>query len=103
MYLAVRAYMSKVHEQQKENVVEIDGFVAWLKWNHPLVWYRSGFNTYIKCDYITNNIADVFNNWVKDHKNLTVYEFADKSKLWNFFLKGEGLERSSRGRFFLQS
>jgi hypothetical protein len=36
------------------------------------------FNTAIKCDYITNNIAEVFNNWIKDYKDLPVCELADK-------------------------
>jgi hypothetical protein len=63
-----------------------------MKWNHPLLWYRGGFNTDIKCDYITNNIAEVFHNWVKDHKDLPICELADR--LWNYFLRGEGLKRS---------
>jgi hypothetical protein len=40
--------------------------------------YRSGFDPSIKCDYITNNMAEVFNNWVKDHKDLPVCDLADK-------------------------
>jgi hypothetical protein len=39
----------------------------WLKEYHSLLWYRSGFNPSIKCDYITNNIVEVFNNWIKDY------------------------------------
>jgi hypothetical protein len=32
----------------------------------------------IKCDYITNNLVEVFNNWIKDWKDLPVVELADK-------------------------
>jgi hypothetical protein len=89
MYPAALAYRREVHEQHKAHVVGIDGFVMWLKWNHPLLWYRSGFNTDIKCDYITNNIAEVFNNWVKDHKDLPICELADKIrvKIMELFFK----------------
>jgi hypothetical protein len=105
MYPTAWAYMHEVHEQHKANVVEIDSFIAWIKLNHPLLWYQSGFNMDIKCDYITNNIAEVFNNWVKDHKDLPICELADKIrvKIMEFFLRGEGLEISYRERFFLQS
>jgi hypothetical protein len=81
MYLAARAYRREVHEQHKANVVRIDGFVVWMKMNHPLLWFRSGFNTDINCDYITNNITEVFNNWVKDHKDLPICELADKIRV----------------------
>jgi hypothetical protein len=39
MYLAARAYRREVHEQHKANVVRIDGFVVWMKMNHPLLWF----------------------------------------------------------------
>jgi hypothetical protein len=39
MYPAARAYRHEVHEQHKVNIVVIDGFVTWMKWNHPLLWY----------------------------------------------------------------
>jgi hypothetical protein len=39
---------------------------------------KSGFNPEIKCDYITNNLAEVFNNWIRDRKGLPIVELADK-------------------------
>jgi hypothetical protein len=96
MYPAARAYRCEVHEQHKPNFVRIDGFVTWIKWNHPLLWYRSGFNMGIKCDYIKNNIIKVFNNWMKDHMDLPICELADKIrvKIMELFSRGEGLEIS---------
>jgi hypothetical protein len=49
----------------------------------------------IKCDYITNNIAEIFNNWVNDHKDLSICELADKIrvKIMELFLR-EGLDIS---------
>ena len=46
------------------------------------------FNPEIKCDYITSNIAESFNNWIRDHKDLPVADLADKIRemimvLWN--------------------
>jgi hypothetical protein len=63
------------------NVASISGAKAWLKEYHSLLWYRSGFNPTIKCDYITNNIAEVFNNWIKDYKDLPVCQLADKIRM----------------------
>jgi hypothetical protein len=51
-----------VYEHHKVNVVAIDGLTHWFKEHQSLLWYRSGFNPDIKYDYITNNIAEVFNN-----------------------------------------
>jgi hypothetical protein len=31
-----------------------------------------------KCDYVTNNIAKVLNNWIKDWKDLPVCDLANK-------------------------
>ncbi|CAN6244322.1 unnamed protein product, partial [Urochloa humidicola] len=39
---------------------------------------RCAFNSEIKCDYITNNLAECFNNWIKHIKDLPVCELADK-------------------------
>ena len=56
--------------------------------HHKLKWMRSAFDPAIKCDYVTNNLAECFNNWIKDWKDLPVVEFADKIRemimiLWN--------------------
>jgi hypothetical protein len=81
MYPVARAYRKKVHDYHKVNVVSIEGVIPWLNHWHSLLWYRSGFNPAIKCDYITNNISEVFNNWIKDHKDLAVCELAEKIRV----------------------
>jgi hypothetical protein len=81
MYPTAQAYMLEVHEQHKANVVGIDGLTKWFKENHYFLWYRSGFNSDIKCDYITNNISEVFNNWIKDHNDLPVCDLANKIRV----------------------
>ena len=62
--------------------------VQWLQTNHNLLWYRCGFNSEIKCDYITSNIVESFNNRISDHKDLSVANLADRIReiimvLWN--------------------
>jgi hypothetical protein len=77
MYPAAQTYMREMHDFHMENVGCIANVSSWLKKHHSLLWYRSDFNPATKCDYITNNIAEVFNNWIKDYKNLPVCQLAD--------------------------
>jgi hypothetical protein len=81
MYHVARAYRSEVYEHHMINVASIGGIKVWLKEYHSLLWYRSGFNPAIKCDYITDNIAEVFNNWIKDYKDLPVCKLANKIRV----------------------
>jgi hypothetical protein len=39
------------------------------------LWSRSQFSTYSKVDYETNNLAESFNNWVKQYKGLNLADF----------------------------
>ena len=79
MYPAARAYRTAVFDHHMEKILEADSEVGmYLAQYHHLLWMRCAFNPAIKCDYITNNIAEVFNNWVKDYKDLPVIELADK-------------------------
>jgi hypothetical protein len=47
------------------------------KW-HTRLWTRSQFSTISKVDYVTNNLAECFNNWIKHHKSLNLDDFMDK-------------------------
>jgi predicted Rdx family selenoprotein len=38
------------------------------------LWYRLGVNTTIKCDHINKNLAESFNNRIKDLKDLPVHD-----------------------------
>ena len=78
MYPAARAYRRDVFEHHVSQVRNVHKIVEYLDQHHKFLWYRSGFNKDIKCDYITNNMAEVFNNWVKDHKDLPVCDLAEK-------------------------
>ena len=51
---------------------------TWLLGNHKHLWARSKFSTTSKCDYVTNNIAETFNSWIREEKSLPVVELMDK-------------------------
>jgi transposase-like protein len=81
MYPDARAYRKEVYDMYIANVKQNPAIADWLDKFHSLLWYRSAFNPSIKCDYVTNNIAEVFNNWIKDYKDLPVCDLADKIRL----------------------
>lgn len=42
-----------------------------------MLWARSKFSIVSKCDYVTNNIAETFNNWIRNEKSLPIIELMD--------------------------
>ncbi|XP_037465458.1 uncharacterized protein LOC119337427 isoform X4 [Triticum dicoccoides] len=79
MYPAARAYREDVFTEHMAAIIkQSDEVWKWLSQYHTLKWMRCVFNPDIKCDYITNNVAEVFNNWIRDIKDLPVAELADK-------------------------
>jgi transposase-like protein len=42
----------------------------WLCRTHKKLWSRSHFKTISKVNYVTNNLAESFNNWMKPHKSM---------------------------------
>jgi hypothetical protein len=86
MQPADRAYKKEVYDMYIANVTQNPAIVDWLDKFHSLLWYHSGFNPIIKCDYVTNNIVKVFNHWIKDYKDLLVCDLVDKIRLMNMQL-----------------
>ncbi|XP_015696419.1 uncharacterized protein LOC102708026 isoform X2 [Oryza brachyantha] len=79
MYPAARTYRTEVFKEHMTTIFKDAPEVwNWLRDYHNLKWMRCSFNPAIKCDYITNNVAEVFNNWIKDIKDLPVVDLADK-------------------------
>lgn len=79
MYPAARAYREDVFTEHMTTIIkQSDEVWKWLSQYHTLKWMRCVFNPDITCDYITNNVAEVFNNWIRDIKDLPVAELADK-------------------------
>jgi hypothetical protein len=52
--------------------------IAYLRKEHNRVWMRSIFSATTKVEYVSNNLAEVFNNWVREYKMLALVEFLDK-------------------------
>jgi hypothetical protein len=50
----------------------------YLRKSHTRLWARSQFSTICKVDFVTNNLAECFNNWIKHHKSLNLDDFMDK-------------------------
>jgi hypothetical protein len=84
MWPAARSYTSKTYLYHMDKIMAACGdnneFATWLENHHSLLWYRSGFNTAIKVDHI-NNLAESFNNWVKDLKDLPVHDMVDQIRI----------------------
>lgn len=78
MWPAARAYRPEVFSHHMQKVLAASSRVhEYLSTYHSLKWMRCSFNADIKCDYINNNLAESFNNWIKDYKDLPVDELAD--------------------------
>ena len=50
----------------------------YLRQCHKKLWSRSQFSTICKVDYVTNNLAESFNNWIKQLKSLNLDDLMDK-------------------------
>jgi hypothetical protein len=82
MWPAARSYTKQAHSYHLGKIVAADpGFGTWLNTYHSLLWYRSGFNTAIKCDHINNNLAESFNNKVRVLKELPVHDMVDQIRI----------------------
>jgi hypothetical protein len=62
--------------------------MKYLQQEHKKLWTRSQFGTLSKVDYVTNNLAESFNNWIKGDKVKNLDDLMDtiRQKLlikWN--------------------
>ena len=82
LWPAARAYKLSTQEYHLNKIKEASTeFGPWMETYHSLLWYRSGFNTAIKCDHINNNLAESFNNRIKDLKDLPVHDMVDQIRI----------------------
>ena len=84
MWPAARSYTRQTHSYHLGKILAScsdNEFASWLNTHHSLLWYRSGFNTAIKCDHINNNLAESFNNKVKHLKDLPVHDMVDQIRI----------------------
>ncbi|KAL6659926.1 hypothetical protein ACP70R_002048 [Stipagrostis hirtigluma subsp. patula] len=69
------------------------------------LWTRSKFSPNSKVDYVTNNLAECFNNWIHKHKGLMLFELCDtiRKKLMAKFLKRKRVANRLQGHIILPS
>ncbi|WVZ50013.1 LOW QUALITY PROTEIN: hypothetical protein U9M48_001312, partial [Paspalum notatum var. saurae] len=74
--------------------------VKYLRDNHTKLWTRSQFNTLCKVDYVTNNLAESCNNWVKGHKGMHLDSLLDmlRRKLMLKFNKRRKIAQKMEGK-----
>ena len=51
--------------------------MKYLQENHKKLWTRSQFSTLSKVDYVTNNLVESFNKWVKEDKAKNLDDLMD--------------------------
>ena len=94
---AARAYSPHRFKYFFDKVLAASPSVTnWLKQHHKLLWARSKFSADIKCDYINNNLAECWNAWIKDLKDLPPHCFVDaiREKLAELFEKRRRISRA---------
>lgn len=78
MWTAARSYK---YEDLQEHIQVIQencpAAIEYLNQYHPHIWSRALFNTIAKCDYMHNNIAETYNSWIMNVKDLPVVELMD--------------------------
>ena len=82
MWPAARAYTEVKYERLVVKVVVGSAdILPWLNEHHKLLWARSKFSADIKCDYINNNLAECWNAWIKQLKDLPLDSLADAIRI----------------------
>jgi hypothetical protein len=56
-----------------------NGFATWMQTYHSLLWYLS--DTAIKYDHINKNLAESFNNKVKEFKYMHLHDMVDQIRI----------------------
>ena len=79
LWPASRCYRQTTHDRHwNEMDKACPKATRWLQDNHKQLWARCKFSTASKCDYVTNNIAETFNSWIREEKSLPIVELMDK-------------------------
>ena len=79
LWPASRAYRQDIFESHYNEMKEAcPKATEWIDNFHKHIWTRCQFSTLSKCDYVTNNIAETFNSWIRHEKSLPVVDLMDK-------------------------
>ncbi|KAK3130033.1 hypothetical protein QOZ80_6BG0488050 [Eleusine coracana subsp. coracana] len=74
--------------------------IEWIEENHKHLWARCEFSTVSKCDYVTNNLAETFNNWIRHDRSLPPIDLLDtiRQKLMEKLHVRRGLAAKLNGK-----
>ena len=79
LWPASRAYNQR-HFEHHYNIMKKASPRAmnWIQDNHKHLWSRWKFSHASKCDYVTNNIAETFNSWIRNEKSMALIPLFDR-------------------------
>ncbi|XP_066320643.1 uncharacterized protein [Miscanthus floridulus] len=79
LWPASRAYNQR-HFDHHYNIMKAASprAMQWIEDNHKHLWCRWRFSHACKCDYVTNNIAETFNSWIRNEKSLALIPLLDR-------------------------
>jgi len=74
-----RAY-NQQHYEYHYNIMKkaSPNAIKWIEQTHKHLWNRWKFSHASKCDYVTNNIAETFNSWIRMEKSQSVISLMDR-------------------------
>jgi hypothetical protein len=79
MWPACRAFQKHRFEEHYNLMYEAcPESMKWIHKTHKHLWTRHLFSEACKCDYVTNNIAETFNSWIRHEKSLHVIDLMDR-------------------------
>jgi hypothetical protein len=70
--------------------------IAYLRQHHDRVWTRSKFSPIAKVEYVSNNLAEVFNNWIREKKQLAIVELLDTYREMVMLMRGKRRELADK-------
>jgi len=78
LWAAAYSWNSYMFEKHIKPMAEANpAAMAYLQQTHTKLWTRSQYSTLSKVDYVTNNLAESFNNWIKIDKGLHLDDLMD--------------------------
>lgn len=78
LYPAARSYTEDGFRWHMQQIYQVrSDAIEYLEKHHSRIWYRCGFSESSKCDYLTNNVSESFNNQIKKLKGLLLHELVD--------------------------
>jgi hypothetical protein len=90
MWPAAWTYEVEKHESLMAEIEAANAeAISYLRKHHNHVWTRSKFSSIAKVEYVSNNLAEVFNNWIREKKGHAIVELVDKYREMVMQMRGK--------------